>query len=221
MILTIDRSWIKPTEQRSYHLSHPLCLRSRSNHVVQPHLFTSCNPEHPHDPHDCRVHWHEVRLELLEDDAQDGEEDDGHVQLVPSVAHVSPGAQSRNLHAGLNDKDHGEKVVEHLQRVGQDLKLRRIFNYILALNKKTRGESSDSAQLRNCVTCSQLSDGLNVSKIWRRSFWAVWHLPTFPHDQFPTNHSTRLSDQQAIRCKSICFKNCETIVLSTWKVWYL
>lgn len=45
--------------------------------------FTSCYPQHSHNSHDGGVDWHKVGLELLKDNAEYGEKDDDHIQLVP------------------------------------------------------------------------------------------------------------------------------------------
>ena len=47
---------------------------------------TSGYSKHPHDAEDGGVDGDDVRLQLLHDDAGDGEEDDQDVQLVPPAA---------------------------------------------------------------------------------------------------------------------------------------
>ena len=44
---------------------------------------TSRDSQNSHDPHDGGVDGHQVRLHLLQHDAEDGEEHDADVQLVP------------------------------------------------------------------------------------------------------------------------------------------
>ena len=76
-------------------------------------VSTSRDPHDPHHSQDRRIDWQErLRLELLEDDAHDGEEDDNDVELVPFVIEVPLEPQSRHLHPRLQDKHGGEEVIE-------------------------------------------------------------------------------------------------------------
>lgn len=76
-------------------------------------LRTSGDPHDPHHSQDRRIYGQELlRLELLEDDAHDREEDDDDVELVPFVVEVPLESQSRHLRRRLQDEDDREEVIE-------------------------------------------------------------------------------------------------------------
>ena len=78
--------------------------------------FVMVTSRDPHDPHHPEDRWIDgqkgLRLEFLEDDADDGEEDDDDVELVPLVVEVSLESQGGHLHRRLQDKDGREEVIE-------------------------------------------------------------------------------------------------------------
>ena len=76
-------------------------------------LCTSRDPHDPHHSQDRRIYRQKLlRLELLEDNAHDGKEDDDDVELVPFVIEVPLESQSRYLKRRLQDKDGREEVIE-------------------------------------------------------------------------------------------------------------
>ena len=85
----------------------------RSNRGISFVIGTSRDPHDPHDPEDRWIDGQKgLRLEFLEDDADDGEEDDNDVELVPLVVEVPFESQSGHLHRRLQDEYGREEVIE-------------------------------------------------------------------------------------------------------------
>ena len=97
-------------------------------------MATSGDAEDAHDSDDSRVDGDHIGLHFLEDDAGDGEDDDGHVQLIPSVVNVTPHTQRHHFGRWLHDEHGGEEVVEYFQHFYQFLQfyfLNELFAYLL------------------------------------------------------------------------------------------
>jgi len=73
--------------------------------------------KHAHHADDGGVDGQLERLELLKDDAGDREDDDGRVELVPSLLEVAPNAERHHPGDHLQREDGREEVVERPQRV--------------------------------------------------------------------------------------------------------
>ena len=84
-------------------------------------MATSGDAEDAHDSDDSRVDGDHIGLHFLEDVAGDGEDDDGHVQLIPSVVNVTPHTQRHHFGRWLHDEHGGEEVVEYFQHFYQFL----------------------------------------------------------------------------------------------------
>ena len=67
------------------------------------HGLTSGDPEHPHHPEDGGIDWHQIRLHLLQGDAHNGQEDDRHVQLVPTE-NINREEFSRDVNLDFTDR---------------------------------------------------------------------------------------------------------------------
>ena len=82
---------------------------------------TSSDSHNAHHSHNRRVDGNEVGFQFFEDNADDGQKDDGHIQLVPFVFHVASHPQRHHFAHAFDDEDRREKVVEYSQRFHQFL----------------------------------------------------------------------------------------------------
>ena len=84
-------------------------------------MHTSGDTENTHDSHDGRINWNEIRFHLFENDADDGQDDDADIQLVPLVFDVAAHAQRHHFARRFDDEHGREEIVKDAQCVLQFL----------------------------------------------------------------------------------------------------